>query len=100
MVGLRRCQRRSQDRLRVQEVSGLSYVPLSSPNFTERLTSLGTLNGRKRWRDDQTKRIFEYDSQHGELEVYNQRGRHLGVADVRTGEIIKPAIKGRRISDV
>lgn len=78
----------------------LSYVPLSSPNFAERLTSLGTLNGRKRWRDDQTKPIFEYDSQHGELEVYNQRGRHLGVADVRSGEIIKPAIKGRRISDV
>jgi hypothetical protein len=78
----------------------LSYIPLSSPNYTERLTPLRQFNGRKRWRDDESKRIFEYDSQHGELEVYNKRGRHLGVADVESGQLIKPAIKDRRISDV
>ncbi len=78
----------------------MPYVPLPTPNYGDRLTYLGTFGGRKRWRDDVTKRLYEYDSRHGELEVYNQRGRHLGAVDVVTGQTIKPARKDRRISDV
>jgi putative cytotoxic protein len=43
-------------------------------------------------------RIYEYDGEHGgELEVYNKRGRHIGVADVYTGDFIKAAVRGRSI---
>lgn len=33
----------------------------------------------------------------GELEVYNRRGEHMGVANIMTGELIKPAVRGRKI---
>ncbi len=45
---------------------------------------------RKRWKDaDGT--IYEWDSQHGKLEKYNKRGKHLGEYDPNTGDQTKPA---------
>jgi hypothetical protein len=41
--------------------------------------------------------ILEEDTQHGELEKYNRRGKHEGTVDPDTGEIIKPPVKGRAI---
>lgn len=67
------------------------------PNFTDTLHLLGAPHGRKRWRDLDTGRLYEYDSQHGELEMYNNRGKHLGVVDVITGAVIKTPIRGRKI---
>jgi hypothetical protein len=61
------------------------------------LEYLGQPTGRRRYRDREVKRIYEWDSLHGEWEVYNTRGRHLGVADAVTGELIKDAVRGRRI---
>lgn len=78
----------------------VTYHPLPRPHFAEDFDFLGMFGGRRRWRDPDTGRIYEYDSQHSEFEVYNKRGRHLGVADVATGETIKPAKKDRRIRDV
>ena len=43
------------------------------------------------------KQYYEYDSTHGEIEVYNARGQHLGAMDAETGNITKPAVAGRRI---
>jgi hypothetical protein len=53
--------------------------------------------GRRRWRDRTKRQLYEWDSTHGEVEVYNLRGRHLGAADAVTGELIKAARRGRRI---
>jgi hypothetical protein len=36
------------------------------------------------------------DELHGEFEVYNARGKHLGVVDLE-GKWIKEAVKGRKI---
>ena len=38
-----------------------------------------------------------WDSLHGEVEVYNRRGRHVGTKDATTGVWIKNAVRGRRI---
>jgi hypothetical protein len=38
-----------------------------------------------------------WDAQHGEIEVFNARGRHLGVLHPLTGELIKEAVRGRKI---
>ncbi|AMS17309.1 toxin [Pseudomonas chlororaphis] len=47
---------------------------------------------RDRWKDkDGT--IYEWDSQHGRLEKYNKRGKHLGEFDPITGQQTKPADK-------
>jgi hypothetical protein len=43
------------------------------------------------------KRFYEKDRTHGDLEVYDRRGRHLGSADPNTGEMTKPPVPGRRI---
>ena len=36
-------------------------------------------------------------SLHGEIEVFNARGKHLGAMDPVTGEMIKSAVPGRAI---
>ena len=52
--------------------------------------------GENRWRSDDRKRIYTWDGLHGEIEVFNKRGRHLGVMNC-IGETIKNAVKGRKI---
>ena len=43
------------------------------------------------------KRYYEYDRTHGEIEVYNHRGEHLGAIDAETGRWVKDADPGRTI---
>jgi len=38
-----------------------------------------------------------WDGLHGEVEVYNARGKHVGVKNAVTGVWLKDAIRGRRI---
>ncbi len=63
-------------------------------DFLEKLERTKPKTNRSRWIDEKG-RIYEWDSQHGELEVYNGRGQHIGVRDPETGEWIKPAKPGR-----
>ena len=51
---------------------------------------------RRRWKGPDGK-IYEWDSQHGTVEVYDRRGRHLGEFDPNTGEQIKPPTSGRKV---
>ncbi|MFC0533029.1 colicin E3/pyocin S6 family cytotoxin [Phytohabitans kaempferiae] len=74
----------------------LSYTPLPRPSYVDQLDYLGARNGERRWRS-RDGNLYTYDGQHCELEVFNSRGRHIGVADVYTGAFIKPARRGRRI---
>ena len=51
---------------------------------------------RKRWKDNKGN-IYEWDSQHGALEKYNKRGKHMGELNHETGIQTKPADPSRRI---
>lgn len=51
---------------------------------------------RPRWKDGDGI-IYEWDSQHGAVEKYNPRGKHLGEFDPETGEQTKPADKTRNV---
>lgn len=51
---------------------------------------------RRRWRDGKG-RIYEWDSQHGTVEMYDKQGKHLGEFDPVTGEQTKPAKPGRKV---
>jgi len=53
-------------------------------------------DGNARWRDNDGTRLYEWDFVHGHFEVYNKRGRHLGVVDTH-GRRIGDAIAGRTI---
>lgn len=49
---------------------------------------------RARWKDSKG-RIYEWDSQHGAVEMYDRQGKHLGEYNPETGEQTKPAKPGR-----
>ena len=73
----------------------MSYVTIPNPcELLEEAVLLGVYGNRKRWK--YKKRLYEWDEFHGEIEIYNLRGDHLGVANCN-GNMIKPAVKGRKI---
>jgi hypothetical protein len=51
---------------------------------------------RQRW--ESKKRIYEWDYQHGAVEVYDKQGRHLGEFDAETGEQTGNSKPERRIT--
>jgi hypothetical protein len=71
--------------------------PIPRPSVLDDFEHLGAINGERRWRSDGGKRLYTLDSLHGEIEVFNARGKHLGAMDPRTGKMIKPAVRGRKI---
>jgi len=44
------------------------------------------------------KRYYTWDHTHGDVEVFNQRGKHLGTMDATTGQMTKPPVPGRDIT--
>jgi len=61
------------------------------------MVKIGAPGGRPRWRSPDGTRLYEWDSLHGEIEVYSERGKHLGAINGRTGFRIKDPQRGRRI---
>jgi hypothetical protein len=50
----------------------------------------------RRWRSKNGKRLFTWDSLHGEIEVFDLLGRHIAVLNA-AGEWRKGPVSGRRI---
>lgn len=74
---------------------GLAAFPdATKVNSKSRVQGGGSL--RSRWKDRKG-RIYEWDSQHGAVEVYDKQGKHLGEFDPITGEQTKPADPGRKV---
>jgi hypothetical protein len=42
-------------------------------------------------------KYYEWDYTHNAIEVYGRKGEHLGSMEPNTGEMYKPAVKGRNI---
>jgi hypothetical protein len=72
-------------------------VPRPDPCFLDECERLGFVYGALRWRSRDGSRLYTWDGLHGEIEIFNSRGRHLGVVDAVTGMLTKPAVKGRKI---
>ncbi|CAI8900673.1 S-type pyocin domain-containing protein [Pseudomonas chlororaphis] len=83
-------------------VSGHVLAPSALPGFPDairakRKTSVQGGGGRrKRWKTAKGL-ILEWDSQHGAVEMYDKRGRHLGEFDPLTGVQTKAADRTRSI---
>ncbi|MBB5154118.1 hypothetical protein BJ970_001652 [Saccharopolyspora phatthalungensis] len=75
----------------------MAGVPRPQPCFLDTQHSCGATNGRKRWRNGRGDRYYEWDALHGHIEVYNKRGKHLGVLDAVSGEMISGPVRGRKI---
>lgn len=53
---------------------------------------------RRRWVDPDSGDILEWDGQHGKIERYNDRGKHLGEYDPDSGQQTKPADPTRTVT--
>lgn len=73
-------------------------LPIPKPSILDNFRVSGIENGGKVFKDHSENIYYTWDSMHGELEVFNKSGRHLGAACPQTGVLIKPPVKGRRIS--
>lgn len=72
-------------------------VPRPSPCYLDHMEDCGAPDGRKRWRNARHDRYYTWDDVHGHIEVFNKRGRHLGVLHAVTGDVVGDAVSGRRI---
>lgn len=75
--------------------TGLSAFP-DATKANRKTAVKGGGNLRKRWKTPKGT-IFEWDSQHGTVEMYDKRGRHLGEYDPITGEQTKLADNTRKV---
>lgn len=71
--------------------------PRPTPCFLDEVDYLGFKSGQQLWRSQDQERYYTWDSLHGEIEVFNKRGKHLGALDAVTGHTIKQAVRGRTI---
>jgi hypothetical protein len=76
----------------------MPYKPMPKPCFLDQCEKYKQIDGRTTYRGNN--KLYQWDELHGEIEVYNKRGWHLGAIDAITGELIKEAVKGRRLRDV
>jgi len=67
------------------------------PSILDDLEYFGIRQRRKVWRSPDGQRYYTWDSQHGEVEVFDKQGYHLGTLDATEGKPLKPAVKGRRL---
>jgi hypothetical protein len=72
--------------------------PIPNPSILDDFEPLGFVSGSRRWRNEDGSRLYTWDALHGEIEVYNSRGKHLGALDPLTGELVKVAVRGRKIN--
>lgn len=70
---------------------------IPKPSFLDTCVPLGAFGNQRRWRSQDGTRLYTWDSLHGEIEVFNKRGYHLGVIDPIHGHLIKDAVRGRKI---
>lgn len=75
----------------------MSRKPIPVPSFLDTCKFLGAFSDEKRWASCDGKRLYTWDFLHGEIEVFNKRGKHLGVLHPVSGELIKDAVRGRTI---
>jgi len=79
-----------------QLIEILSGVSHKISSFLQTLKRVKRLGG-KRWVSEDGSRYYEWDSLHGEIEVYNKKGKHRGVLNP-DGTVKKGATKGRKIN--
>ncbi len=74
----------------------MTHIPKPNPCYLDGMTRL-VRSGSSRWVSPDGDRLFEWDGLHGEIEMYNRRGKHLGALHALTGQLVKPAQRGRTI---
>jgi hypothetical protein len=74
----------------------MAGLPLPKNCFLHGLDVVKVIDGRKVWASACGKRLYTWDSLHGEIEAFNKHGFHLGVLNCN-GRVTKGAVKGRHL---
>jgi hypothetical protein len=82
---------------RARNNPGQTVAPAESYIWGEMRPHRGTV--RSNGQGGRRRRYYEWDHTHGEIEVYDSRGDHVGAIDSVTGEWVKPPRKGRDIRE-
>ena len=64
----------------------MPYVARPKPCYMDQFEFYKVIDGRKVYRGNG--RLYSWDELHGEIEVFNKQGWHLGALDAKTGELI------------
>ncbi len=73
----------------------MTYISRPKPCYLDGCELFRVIDGRKVYRRGRF--LYSWDELHGEVEVFNQRGYHMGALDAVTGKQIKPPRKERRL---
>ena len=73
-------------------------LPLPTDCFLRQYDVCKVVDSRKVWASPDRGRFYTWDSAHGEIEVFDRRGKHIAVVDPISGNVIKPAVEGRKIN--
>jgi RHS repeat-associated protein len=77
------------------DAAGESEAAIDNIGKGEIWSQLSPWQGRTR--ADAQGRRYQWDYTHKDIEVYNKRGHHLGSMNPTTGQMYKPAVRGRRL---
>ncbi|MCB3528659.1 colicin-like bacteriocin tRNase domain-containing protein [Klebsiella grimontii] len=81
---------------KTEDIKGLGELKEGKPKTPKQ----GGGGKRARWYGDKKRKIYEWDSQHGELEGYRASdGEHLGAFDPKTGKQVKGPDPKRNIKN-
>lgn len=72
-------------------------VAKPKPSVFDGCRRVGIEAGRQVYKNEENNIYYTWDSMHGEVEVFDKNGRHLGAACPISGVLLKPAVRGRRI---
>lgn len=84
----------------------MPYVAKPKPCYMDQFEFYKVIDGRKVYRGNG--RLYSWDELHGEIEVFNKQGWHLGALDAKTGELLclyievckNPICKEERITEL
>lgn len=72
-------------------------VPRPKPCFLDGCEVVKVTGDRKVWANTERTRFYTWDTLHGEIEAFDKQGRHLGALNALTGDLIKEAVRGRKL---
>lgn len=72
--------------------------PSQSPVWKDLTNHRGSI--RTNGENGKNRNYYEWDHTHGDIEVFDRNGRHLGSMNPNTGDMHKPAVPGRRLNDL
>jgi hypothetical protein len=75
----------------------MTYTPKPTPSFLDTCDKLHVQSKKQIWASKDRKRYYTWDAQHGEIEGFDSKGRHLGAFDAVSGVQTKEAVRGRKI---